>query len=172
MGGCSMSDKLCYFCREHEMRPLPTGKKHPRCFQVTGCDLGNSNNTPPCDSLGVNKWPQTHPQYLTEMDCLARVLEVSSRSVFAVHQQHHLSSGRGRGGGGDWGRDLLIHSDWKLDLWISSLSSLQLHVSPSHVMCNSRKDHLPSCHVMGFSLSSCDLSGSSSLTHRWVKQRS
>lgn len=62
-----------------------------------------------------------------------------------------------KGGGGDWGRDLLKHSDWKPDLWISSFSSLQLLVSPSHVMCNSRKDHSPSCHVMGFSSSLHDL---------------
>lgn len=25
-----MSEKLCYFCREHEMRPLPAGKQGER----------------------------------------------------------------------------------------------------------------------------------------------
>lgn len=50
--------------------------------------------------------------YLTEMNRLARVLEVNSRSVFSVHQ--HLSSGRKReegGGAATEGCDLLIHSD-------------------------------------------------------------
>lgn len=41
---------------------------------------------------GVARWLQTHTQHLAEMNCFARVLEVGSRSVFAVHQ--HLSSGR------------------------------------------------------------------------------
>lgn len=171
MGGCSMSEKLCYFCREHEMRPLPAGKQGQRRKKEKSKVLSGywpwlrkltHTHTLLCNLGGVARWLQTHTQRLTEMNCLAWDLEVGSSSVFAVHQ--HLSSGgemmrrerRGvtkrekrKGGGGDWGRDLLKHSDWKLDLWISSFSSLQSPVSPSHVMCKSRKDHSPSCHVKG-----------------------
>lgn len=150
MGGCSTSERPCYFCREHEKRPLPTGKqweKSPRCFQVTGLDSGNSpNNTPPCNSGVVARWLQTHTQHLTEMNCPAWVLEVGSCSFFAVHK--HLSSGgetmRGEWRGHERGEEVRQGevtegatgeiSDWKLDLWTSSFPSLQLPVSPSHVM--------------------------------------
>ncbi len=31
-----MSRKLCYFCREHEMRPLPTGKQREKRKKTQG----------------------------------------------------------------------------------------------------------------------------------------
>lgn len=64
MGSYSMSEKLCYFCTEHEMRALPTGKekkkKNLRGFQVMGHDLGKLLG----NLGGVARWPQT--QHLHE----------------------------------------------------------------------------------------------------------
>lgn len=95
MGGCSMSEKLCYFCREHEIRASSyRKKKNPRCFQVTDRDLGNSPNTHNALQFRA-RWP--HTQHLTEMNCL--VLEVVSSSV-----HRHLSSGRMRTEGSRKGR--------------------------------------------------------------------
>lgn len=93
MGGCSMSRKLCYFCREHEMRPLPTGKqrekrkKKPKVLSGYWPWVGKFSK----QHTGVKaRWLQTHLPHKTEMKRLAWVLEVGSSSVFADHQ--HLSS--------------------------------------------------------------------------------
>lgn len=180
VGGCGTSEKLCYFCREHEMRPLPTGKqgenrkkKIQGAFRLLDVTWETFQTT---HRLVIwEGWPDgcgcIHSSWLRwtvlpEFWKSIRVLSLLLINIFhQVGRRCGESEGWGgvtkgkkqKGGGGDWGGDLLKHLDWKLDLWISSFSSLQLPVSPSHVMCNSRKDHSPSCHVMGFSSSLCDL---------------
>ena len=145
-GSCGVSEELCYFCREHEMRPLPAGKRgggHPRCFQVTGRDSGKKSRNKHPALCFWEGWPDGSR-------CTHTVLEVGSSSVLDVFHQggktmwwerRGQERGDGEGGGeGTEGATLLKHWDWKRDLWVSSFSSLQLLVSPSHVMCSSRND--------------------------------
>lgn len=73
-GGCGMSEKLCYFCREPKMRPLPAGKRGEkrkkaiqRAFRWLAVTwelrLGNPpNDAPPYVSGGVARWLQTLTQ--------------------------------------------------------------------------------------------------------------
>lgn len=89
-GSCSVSKKVCYSCREHEMRPKNGGSG--------GAFKGAFRSRP---GLGKRSkqytalllsWTggQMVSEDLTEINCLAWVLEVSLNSILTTHQ--HLSS--------------------------------------------------------------------------------
>lgn len=143
------SEELCYFCREHEMRPLRTGKQGEKgggdiqgAFRLLALTRGKSLETTPrlVFSGGVARWFQMHAHSPgSRLQLCPRHLSSGRKTMRWEGRGHETGDWEG-GGGGDRGRDLLKHWDRKRDLWISSFSSLQLLVSPSHVMCNSRKD--------------------------------
>lgn len=175
------SEELCYFCREHEMRPLRTGKQGEKgggdiqgAFRLLALTRGKSLETTPrlVFSGGVARWFQMHAHSPgSRLQLCPRHLSSGRKTMRWEGRGHETGDWEG-GGGGDRGRDLLKHWDRKRDLWISSFSSLQLLVSPSHVMCNSRKDRsaFVSRNGGGFSLSPRYLSGSSSLTQEWERE--
>lgn len=142
------SEELCYFCREHEMRPLRTGKQGEKgggdiqgAFRLLALTRGKSLETTPrlVFSGGVARWFQMHAHSPgSRLQLCPRHLSSGRKTMRWEGRGHETGDWEG-GGGGDRGRDLLKHWDRKRDLWISSFS-LQLLVSPSHVMCNSRKD--------------------------------